>query len=189
MEVHDEEERISIVQNGLLPDLRNRAMSRDWHSVQEMSIWLRKTETADKLYSQPTQQPFARKFFTKRPTMAISAQEQDSHGELSGEEDESGEMIEIEERQCNAVNNRRSFSNRKTGTSSASEAKQRKSVCYNCKSSQHYFNDCDQAITRVFCFRCGKDDVLAPNCECKKLREQSKNELVVAAARAEHCDG
>lgn len=45
MQLFDEEERISVVQNGLLPDLRSRAMSRVWTSFQEMSIWLRQTET------------------------------------------------------------------------------------------------------------------------------------------------
>lgn len=187
MEVNDEEERISIVQNGLLPDLRSRAMSRDWRSVQEMSIWLRKTETADKLYGQPPQQPFVRKFFTKRPTMAIAAQEKELYEEVFCEESEADEMIEIGESQCNAMN-RRNFSNKKSGQTATPEAKQRKSVCYNCKSNQHYFNDCDKPIDRIFCLRCGKEEVLAPNCECKKIREQPKNGISGAAMAADHCD-
>lgn len=185
MEVHDEEERIAIVQNGLLPDLRNRAMSRDWQSVQEMSIWLRKTETADKLYGQPAQQPFVRKFFTKRPTMAMSSQEGECFEELTEVVEESEQLIEIEENPCNAMGNRRNFVGKRSGQSNATtEAKPKRSVCYNCKSNQHYFNDCDQPVTRVFCFRCGKEDTLAPNCECKK----SKNEMVVAGMKVEHCD-
>lgn len=183
MEVEAEEERIAIVQNGLLPDLRSRAMSRDWNSVQEMSIWLRKTETADKLYGPPTQQPFQRRFFTKRPTMAI----EQALEEGDREENESEIVGEVEESQCSAMNAKRNFSNRKSGQS-ATEIKQKKSTCYNCKSNQHYFNDCDQPVTRIFCFRCGKDDVLAPNCDCRRNREQSKNELSIAMANVEHCD-
>lgn len=167
MEVQDEEERISIVQNGLLPGLRSRAMSRDWRSVQEMSIWLRKTEMADQLYGQQTQQPFVRNFFTKRPTMAVSMahEMQDSGGEY--ECDETNDLIELEESPCNVVDTRRNFE-RKPQTNRF-ENKQKKG-CYNCKSSQHYMNDCDQPISRIFCFRCGKDGSVAPTCECRKNR-------------------
>lgn len=187
MEVHDEEERIAIVQNGLLPDLRSRAMSRDWQSVQEMSVWLRKTETADKLYGHPAQQPLVRRFFTKRPIMAMS-QDNEIFEEIDSESGEPVEIVEVEENQCSAMNSRRNFGNRRSGQTANTEPKQKKSACYNCKSTQHYFNDCDKPVNRVFCFRCGKEDTLAPNCECRKLREQTKNELGVAALEAENCD-
>lgn len=200
MEVHDEEERISIVQNGLLPELRNRAMSRDWQSVQEMNIWLRKTETADRLYETPVQ-PIVKKFFYKRPTMAmiektpiIEEYEEASIEEIGPEMVD--EMEEIGRSQCNAISrfsgSRRNFGNKKplapTSGQGVNENKPKSSVCYNCKKDSHYFHDCDQPITRMFCFRCGKDDTLAPNCECKKSREQSKNLATVAAMTAESCD-
>lgn len=163
-------------------------MSRDWQSVQEMSIWLRKTETAEKLYGQPTPQPYIRKFFPKRPTLAMSTEETESHEEV-GENDEPNEMVEVEESPCNVSNSRRNVGNKKSWQSNAAtEARQKKSVCFNCKSNQHYFNDCDQPVSRVFCFRCGKEEILAPNCECRELREQSKNGVTVAAVSTELCD-
>lgn len=49
-------------------------------------------------------------------------------------------------------------------------------ACYNCKSESHRFYDCDSPISRVFCFRCGRENVLSPNCICK----HSKNFQAVA---------
>lgn len=192
MEVYEEEERVAIVQNGLLPELRNRAMSRDWRSVQELNIWLRKTEAADKLYEIPNQQQqMVRKFIYKRPTMAMSevALEENEYREESPEDVNTNELLEVEESQCYAINNRnhKNFTIRRVGQTQP-EAKQKKGGCYNCKSTQHYFNDCDQPVTRIFCFRCGKEETLAPNCDCKELREQAKNGMTVAAAKADLCN-
>lgn len=170
MQLFDEEERISVVQNGLLPDLRSRAMSRVWTSVQEMSIWLRQTETADKLYENPSQtQPFVRKFIPRRQTMVVSTQLEEQNGvEITEEKVGSESEEEIGLSQCNAINTRSDQKN-------FSRNNKPKRSCFNCNSEHHYFNDCDRPIERIFCFRCGKDGALSPNCECRNQRPQPKN--------------
>lgn len=175
MEVNDEQERVSIIQNGLLPDLRNRAMSRDWASVQEMSIWLRKTELADKLYTGvSTQPPRGGNFPFRRPTMASQVQENEVQIEKEAANEETSNVEEYEENQCNALG--------------GPTNRQKNFRCFNCKETSHYFNDCDQPITRVFCFRCGNEGVLAPFCECRKNKEQPKNGRPVAAIEQNPCD-
>ncbi|XP_065364507.1 uncharacterized protein LOC135957649 [Calliphora vicina] len=37
-------------------------------------------------------------------------------------------------------------------------------TCWNCKVVGHSFVDCPEPINRQFCFRCGKDNVVAPKC-------------------------
>lgn len=202
MEVFDEEERISIVQNGLVPELRNRAMSREWHSVQEMSIWLRKTEAADKLYGNVTQQPpVFRRFIPKRPTMAFTSnniedsQEVDeSNQSVYGEMSDACEMNEnvshcnaISSQKGQTVDNKSTLSVQSHRFQGTKEAGSKKLLCFNCKSDQHRFIDCDRAVDRIFCFRCGKEEILAPQCECKLRFQRSKNLLAVACAETEPC--
>lgn len=43
--------------------------------------------------------------------------------------------------------------------------------CWNC-SGQHRFQECDIPIRSIFCFGCGKKDVLKPNCPICKSRSQ-----------------
>lgn len=45
-------------------------------------------------------------------------------------------------------------------------------ICFNCKKSGHHFNEC-QEDRKTFCFRCGKEDVILPN--CSKCTPNSKN--------------
>lgn len=108
------------------------------------------------------------------------------------------EMLVVETSQCSAIGNRFPLSRRnfyankgqqkQSAYQNASEAKPKRLDCFNCKSESHYMIDCDQPITRRFCFRCGKEDTLAPNCECKANRQPSKNIMNVAAISAENCD-
>lgn len=45
--------------------------------------------------------------------------------------------------------------------------------CFNCGENSHRFLDCKQPITRAFCFRCGKKDVITPRCDC--IPKNSRN--------------
>lgn len=37
-------------------------------------------------------------------------------------------------------------------------------TCFNCREAGHGLNDCSKPIKRIFCFGCGKENVLKPNC-------------------------
>lgn len=40
--------------------------------------------------------------------------------------------------------------------------------CWNCHTPGHSFNDCRSPRTRMFCFRCGKDNVTTKTCVCSE---------------------
>lgn len=56
---------------------------------------------------------------------------------------------------------RRTRSPKKKG---ASEGNDKPLRCFNCKETGHLFIDCNRAVERKFCFRCGYEDVIAPEC-------------------------
>lgn len=43
-----------------------------------------------------------------------------------------------------------------------------KPLCFNCKSDEHLLLDCTAPFDRIFCFRCGRENVRAPECTCRK---------------------
>lgn len=46
------------------------------------------------------------------------------------------------------------------------QSKRTSRSCFNCKSLDHLLRDCPNEITRVFCFKCGKEGVYSFKCEC-----------------------
>ncbi|XP_065358730.1 uncharacterized protein LOC135952646 [Calliphora vicina] len=47
-------------------------------------------------------------------------------------------------------------------------------TCWNCKVVGHSFMDCPEPITRTFCFRCGRENVVAPKCpKCQGNRPRN----------------
>lgn len=101
--------------------------------------------------------------------MVVSTQLEEQNGvEITEEKVGSESEEEIGLSQCNAINTRSDQKN-------FSRNNKPKRSCFNCNSEHHYFNDCDRPIERIFCFRCGKDGALSPNCECRNQRPQPKN--------------
>lgn len=47
--------------------------------------------------------------------------------------------------------------------------------CYNCKAKEHRFFDCPTPITRIFCFGCGEEGILKPNCSRCVKRNQDRS--------------
>jgi hypothetical protein len=47
-------------------------------------------------------------------------------------------------------------------------------TCWNCKSTGHRFQECDQEVTRRFCYGCGQDGVTKPNCPRCEFRAQQR---------------
>lgn len=168
LNMYDETEKISIIQNGLSERLRDVAMATKWERVQDMELHLRSTEVADELRKETESQTYKRPYFPRRAINVIDTQENliDLVGERENEDRVNDEFqVNID---CQAIK---------------TKSQVRKPTCYNCKSEQHRLIDCDEPITRIFCFRCGKEGVRAPNCTC--MPKNSKN---VACSTAEACD-
>lgn len=194
MGVYDEQEKVSIIQNGLNDRLRHVAMAHTWNSVQAMDLHLRTVESADELRKQTEVATVRKPFFPRRNVSAIEIDEISNTDEnMSNGNICDATELEVEPQvvDCQAIKNTRNFTRnfqQKVQTKSFaapaaqklstqpeskahSESKTEGRLCFNCKSDAHLFIDCDQPFERVFCFRCGKDGVRAPDCDCK----QSKN--------------
>ncbi|GBO99563.1 hypothetical protein EVAR_70159_1 [Eumeta japonica] len=57
-------------------------------------------------------------------------------------------------------------------------------VCWNCRQTGHVFMDCPSSERFLFCFKCGKPDVIAPNCSNCSTKNAVRNDGVVAAHRS-----
>lgn len=183
--MYSEKEKISIIQNGLNDRLRNVALAHAWNSVQEMDLHLRTIEVADELRNETEVQAQKRPFFFRK---SINAIETECIGDVEMGEEENENKAELETEgnvNCQAMMVRPQFnSNYKKGYNTNEMKEQpRKPTCYNCKSELHRLVDCGEPISRIFCFRCGREGVRAPNCTCGP-----KNAKYVACSTAEACD-
>lgn len=41
-------------------------------------------------------------------------------------------------------------------------------ICWNCGETGHTFMDCESEQRNIFCYRCGKPDVISPKCSCRQ---------------------
>lgn len=72
----NEQEKIAIIQNGLRENLRNVAMSQQWHSVQQMDLHLRTVEVADELRRETDLKARRGTFFPRKNVHAIESKEE-----------------------------------------------------------------------------------------------------------------
>lgn len=188
MEIYSEQEKISVIRNGLNDRLRDIAMSSQWQSVQELDLHLRSVEVADELHKETEAKTFRRQFFPKRSVNAI---ENDTSGfesiiedEDDNEKDDGNKVLECDafKAKSNFKRNNRQFDknmvSEKTSmpNSEVKEAMSRRVYkCYNCKSEEHLLHECDQPIERVFCFKCGAEGMTANKCDHESLK-LAKNE-------------
>lgn len=201
--MYSEEEKISIIQNGLNDRLRNVALSHDWNTVQAMDLHLRTIEVADELRKETESQATKRPFFFRRAVNAVEANAHYDMEEFQVDQDEQVNDDESEangEVECHAVMAKQQLGpnrnkggmyrkstdqneKRETNITSNESKEVRKATCFNCKSEQHRLVDCGDPINRIFCFRCGKEGIRAPNCSCGP-----KNSKNVACTKTETCD-
>ncbi|KAI8116189.1 hypothetical protein CVS40_11703 [Lucilia cuprina] len=59
-------------------------------------------------------------------------------------------------------------------------------VCWNCRQNGHMFMDCPAEERSIFCYRCGKPDVIAPNCVNCRNRNFPRNEGRAGDHRSSH---
>lgn len=189
MGMYSEKEKISIIQNGLNDRLRNVAIFGTWNTVQDMDLHLRSIEVADELRKETDLQIQKRPIFYRRSIHAIESEGQNELGAENNENDAENEYeLETDDQpvECQAIMAKQRYNaNQKGGnnTDRSKETQTRKATCFNCKSEQHRLVDCEEPITRIFCFRCGKEGARAPNCTCGP-----KNSKNVACSTTEACD-
>lgn len=195
--MYSEKEKISIIQNGLNDRLRNVALSHAWTSVQEMDLHLRTIEVADELRKETESQVQKRPFFLRRAINTVDIEQETEMGGFCDEDEDEKQCENVDQSEINCqvimaksqggMNYKRGSAN-KSGVeqnekNESKETQTRKMACYNCKSERHRLIDCEESITRIFCFRCGNEGVRAPNCTCA-----SKNVKSVACSVTEPCD-
>lgn len=89
----NEQEKIAIIQNGLRENLRNVAMSQQWHSVQQMDLHLRTVEVADELRRETDLKARRGTFVPRKNVHAIESKEgveniEDSPESIGSEEND-----------------------------------------------------------------------------------------------------
>lgn len=58
-------------------------------------------------------------------------------------------------------------------------------VCWNCQKQGHIFMDCPSAQRAMFCYRCGKPDVISPNCpKCKEKGNSKRSAISTGESRS-----
>lgn len=68
---------------------------------------------------------------------------------------------------------------KKPNASQGKQIDKRATICFNCKKPGHWYKECTNEKTSIFCYRCGKADKMSYNCdtaECEQKRAtQQKN--------------
>lgn len=187
MGIYGEQEKISVIRNGLNDRLRDIAMSNHWQSVQDLDLHLRSIEVADELHKETEAKTFRRPFFAKRSVNAIendtSGLENDNEAEGVEEKEDSNKILECDAfkakpnfRRNQSRDNSVTGDKSKTPNTEVRETMSRRVYkCYNCKSEEHLLHECDQPIERIFCFRCGAEGMTANKCN-HELLNSPKNE-------------
>lgn len=57
-------------------------------------------------------------------------------------------------------------------------------ICFNCKDVGHGYVDCPIPVRGIFCYGCGADNVLKPNCMICKFRKENRMRNVTGSAAA-----
>lgn len=197
--VYNEYEKIPVIQNGLRDDLRMRAMSVKWRSVSELNEFLSQIEIADELHASSNRDgAHHARSFQRRSLNAIEVGGACGSDCCEGNSDAEGNGSMVSEdveicafgtgrpkvtRDPRHVHKRYASEKKSTATSGPSDSlnsEERKKECFNCKSEAHYFRNCDKPVNRIFCFTCGEEGKLSPNCTHESM---PKNLTVVARSR------
>lgn len=204
--VYDEYEKIPVIQNGLREELRLRATSTLWNSVAEMNVFLSQMEIADELHALSSQDRshkkegvYQQKFVTRRSVNAIEAvgdcdsvveEEEEGYTSENSQNSEEVELCAFNSKQSNFSKDPKRFHTKFDGRKKITAASGQKVVsgdkkraCFNCKSDAHLFRDCDKPVDRIFCFTCGEEGKLSPNCAHESVQSEPKNLEAVARSR------
>lgn len=177
----DEHHRLYIVRNNMLFEHSMALATMNVASIEQLEMLVKQRESA-----RASQMAYRRQMNAFKPN--VNELEEASATEVESEseniEDEACAMETNDKRKFRGHIERKAqniakgdFGKRQTHRSTV--------VCYNCKKNGHLFRECKEKVSRIFCFRCGKDDNLAPTCsncfptkngEAALLSEQSAPE-------------
>lgn len=172
----DESEKVAIIQNGLREEYRQIAHAQNWYSVEQLDHQLRKLEFSDDLRRKIRSTPWQRK-----DTHAVNVCETDCSdiNANSSDKNETNQPVEstddAQSIECMASNFKsKQWTNKSSGqqTGNAKKSKEGEDrskhwTCFNCHETGHGYRDCESEVERVFCFRCGKEDVKSRECDCR----------------------
>lgn len=176
LDMHDEKEKIAIIRNGLREEFVLVAHAFSSRTVEELDQQLRRLElsTAIRRKNNHTQFKPAQKIFSTE----VIEEDQLVTDEKTNVENET-EIVS----DCCAFSKFTKAKNwSKVEAPQGAEPKPYSGhqpnrddrtkrstnwTCFNCHSVGHGFMDCETPITRPFCFRCGKEGVVAPKCDCR----------------------
>lgn len=104
----------------------------------------------------------------------IKLEEEKSQTESGSDENEELCILKTRENKFRG----RSDANKKGEPQSKSENRKSNIVCFNCKKAGHIFSECKITPTRIFCYRCGKEDNKATTCSNCLASKNGANALL-----------
>lgn len=169
-----ESHQCHIIQRNLSRANAMKISAKRYTSIIELEKACRNMESTRKhLKLAPMPDEKNDKFFKFKPRPQIAAVD---HSDSAGSEEEYDPHDNELEFECDAISSKNKMNNRSTKPRSngnkppANETLNKiknDTKCYNCRQKGHWFMECPIERTRVFCFRCGKDDLITPECpEC-----------------------
>lgn len=145
------------------------------NSIEHLEMLVKQRESA-----KASQMAYKRQMNMLKPTVN-EIDNRESNSPFSGNESESENENELCAFNSNGINQFKAkqdprsntkkeklvpnkYPSRPSKQAGTSGEKRMKPICFNCRKRGHIFNDCQEKVTRIFCFRCGKNDNIAPTC-------------------------
>ncbi|RYE18040.1 MAG: hypothetical protein EOP45_14750, partial [Sphingobacteriaceae bacterium] len=176
--MHDEKEKIAIIQNGIRDEFVMIAHAFRGRTVEELDQQLRRVELSTAIRRRshrewkPAQKVYAAEISDENPTETDESTDVDKDNELISECAAVNDHFKSKKWSKKSSEIPRNFENKPQSERQSKTEEKEKRVsnwkCFNCLEMGHGFTDCPAPVTRIFCFRCGREGVVAPECGCRQ---------------------